>query len=1148
MSNRFVHLHVHSEYSILDATCKIPDLVAMAAKCEMNALALTDHGVLSGAIKFYQQAKKSGIKPIIGSEVYVAPKDRFDKTPTAGQRYYHLVLLAENEAGYRNLLRLVSLAYSEGFYYRPRVDKELLSRYSKGLIALSGCESGEIPKLLSIGRKEEAYHAADELNSIFGRNNFFIELQDHGLDSHRCQSESLRQLADELSLPLVVTNDIHYISPNDRLAHEVLLNIYANKKITDEDRRRFDGDGYHFRTFAEMARLFPDIPQALSQTQEIADRCQIEIEFGAPQIPPFEFPQAYKTADDYLRELTLSGALNRFNTITPEIRKRLEYELSVIAQMNYATYFLIVWDFVRFAHERQVPVGPGRGSATGSLVAYCLGITSVDPIRYNLIFERFLNPERIGLPDFDIDFCAKGRDKVISYVKEKYGQKRMAQIVTFDRMAARSVIRDVGRVLAIPYDKTNQIAKLVPFGYSLDRAFSQVAELKSLLETDAEVVEMVQIGRCLEGQIRNVSTHAAGVVIATEDLLDHTPVQRISDDEIVTQYDMDDLEVIGLLKMDFLGLRNLTLIAETIRTVAERTGRVLDIERLPLDDEKTYALIRTCRTGGIFQLESSGMKGLIQRMHPSQFEDLIALLALYRPGPLESGMVDDYIARRRGSQRVEYIHPSVEAVLAETYGLPIYQEQLLLIAQNLAGFSLGEADILRKAMGKKKQAIMASMSDKFFRGCATNKIDQKIALQAFTDMEKFSRYGFNKSHATAYAFVSYWTAYLKANYPAYFLASLLTSVAGDSDKVAEYINECAEMKIKVLPPDINESERDFTPIDDHTIRFGLGAIKHVSDSAITAIITARKEKKRFSSFFDLCQSLNEEAISREILASLIQVGVFDQFGQSRKGLLQCVSTGMEIMHSAQKERSTGQRSLFADKTEIYSQDAFTVDTEEFLPEEILQIEKELLGLYLTAHPLDKHKDILTTCCIPAADLAALPEGERVTIGGRIKRVQKINTKKGDQMAFVTIEDLSGEVEVTIFPKLLEKKNGSVKEEELLALEVSIGKRNGEMSLIAERIISLAELRQQTPLAIYLTLKAEEIEKQRLRAIIDVVETHPGPLPLIIRLTNDDHAIEILADKSYMVTPCAALMQKLENICGKETIMVRQNRIAKVDLQ
>lgn len=1142
MSNRFVHLHVHSEYSILDSTCKIPDLLAMAAKCDMSTLALTDHGVLSGAIKFYQQAKKCGIKPIIGSEVYVAPKDRFDKTPTAGKRYWHLVLLAKNEQGYRNLLRLVSLAYSEGFYYRPRVDKELLSRYNEGLIALSACESGEIPKLLSMGQKEEAYRAADELNSIFGRNNFFIELQYHGLDRHRLLGERLRQLADELSIPLVVTNDIHYISPDDRLAHEVLLNIRANKKITDEDRRRFDGDGYHFRTFEEMERLFPDIPQALERTLEIADRCRLEIEFGATQIPPFEFPKEHETADDYLRELTLSGVADRFNTITPEIQERLEYELSVIAQMNYATYFLIVWDFIRFAHEAQVPVGPGRGSATGSLVAYCLGITSVDPIRYNLIFERFLNPERIGLPDFDIDFCAKGRDKVITYVKDKYGQERMAQIVTFDHMAARSVIRDVGRVLAVPYDKTDRTAKLVPFGYSLDSAFSQVAELKSLLKTDEEIMEMVQIGQCLEGLVRNVSTHAAGVVIAADDLIAHAPLQRLSDGETVTQYDMGDLEAIGLLKMDFLGLRNLTLIAETIRTVAERTGTVLDIERLPLDDEKTYELIRACRTSGIFQLESTGMKGLIRRMNPSQFEDLIALLALHRPGPLESGMVDDYIERRQGSQRVEYIHPDVEEILTETYGLPIYQEQLLLIAQNLAGFSLGEADILRKAMGKKKKAIMASMRDKFLHGCAANKIDKKIALQAFADMEKFSRYGFNKSHATAYAFVSYRTAYLKANYPAYFLAGLLTSVDGDSDKVAEYIDKCTEMGIKVLPPDINESERDFTPIDEHTIRFGLGAIKHVGDSAIIAMIAARKKKKRFSSFFDLCQTLNETTISREVLESLIKVGAFDQFDQSRKGLLQCVGAGTEIMQSARKERSTGQRSLFADKAEIYSQDAFTVDEEEFLPEEILQLEKELLGLYLTAHPLDKHKDILTTCCIPSVDLASLPEGERVTIGGRIKRVRKISTKKGNQMAFVIIEDLSGEVEVTIFPKLLEKENGSVKEEELLALEVSIGKRNGEMSLVAEDISPLAELRQQTPLAIYLTLKAEEAEKKRLRAIIDVVKTHPGPLPLIIRLTTDDHAIEILADKRYMVTPCAALKHKLEDICGKETITVRKNHI------
>jgi DNA polymerase-3 subunit alpha len=719
----------------------------------------------------------------------------------------------------------------------------------------------------------------------------------------------------------------------------------------------------------------------------------------------------------------------------------------------------------------------------------------------------------------------------------------MAQLATYDRMAARSVIRDVGRVLAVPYDKTDRIAKLIPFGYSLDQAFSQVAELKSLLATDKEVMEMIKIGRPLEGQIRNVSTHAAGVVLVTEDLLTYAPLQRLSDEVTVTQFDMVDVETIGLLKFDFLGLRNLTLIDETCQALRERAGIDIDIETIPFNDEKTFQMIREGETAGLFQLESSGMTALICRVQPNRFEDLVALLALYRPGPLESGMIDDYVERRNGRQAVTYPHPVLKDVLKETYGLPIYQEQVMQMAQKLAGFTLAEADILRKAMGKKDNDIMTGLRDKFLQGCAANKIPKKTALQVFNDMEKFSRYGFNKSHATAYAFVSYQTAYLKANYPVYFLASLLTSVDGDSDRVAEYINESKKIGISVLPPDINESERDFTPVDEHTIRFGLRAIKHVSDSVITTIIATRNKKKRFSSFFDLCQAFDEKAISSEILEALIKVGAFDQFGQSRKGLLQSVGTGIEIMQSARKERSTGQRSLFTDQGEIYSQDRFIVDKEEFSREEILQIEKEFLGLYLYAHPLDEHKDKLKACCTPLNELASMPEGAQITVGGRIKSVRRTKTKEGNQMAFIVIEDLSGEAEVTIFPKLLEKEDQSVKEEELLALKISVGKRNGTLSLVAEEISPLAELLQQTPLAIYLTLKAEETEKKQLQTIIDTVKTHPGHVPLIIRLTSDDHAIEIIADKRYMVTPCERLTHELESICGTETVTIRKNHIA-----
>jgi len=1130
LTAKFVHLHTHSEYSILDSSCKISSLLDLAEKYDMDALALTDHGVMGGAVKFYREAKRRGIKPIIGCEIYLAPGDRREKKVRNGDKYYHLVLLAENEQGYSNLVSIVSLAQTEGFYYKPRADKELLREYHEGLIALSACQSGEIPRLLLTGRTDAARAAAEEYAEIFGQGNFYIELQDHGTDTDKRLRGELVALARDLDLPLVATNDTHYLTPEDHLAHEVLLNIRANKKIDDDDRMRFDGEGYHFRSPAEMEELFADIPEAIDNTRVIADRCNVEIEFGHTVIPPFPLPEGV-SADAYLRELAYEGARKLYPEITAEVEERLEYELSVIERMKYATYFLIVWDFVRFSREHDIPVGPGRGSAAGSLVSYCIGITRVDPLRYKLIFERFLNPERVSMPDFDIDFCVKGRDEVIAYVREKYGRDRTAQIATYDRMAARSVIRDVGRVLGAAYSTTDHLAKLIPYGLTLRVALEQVGELHDLYESDPETKRIIDIGLRLEGLARNTSTHAAGVVVAARPLQEIVPLLRLGENEIVTQYDMIDVEAIGLLKFDFLGLRNLTLLDEACASLREHAGIDIDLDKVPLDDEKTFEMIRAGETAGIFQLEGSGMTSLIRRVQPDRFEDLIALLALYRPGPLESGMTDDYVERRHGRQKITYPHPSLSEVLDETYGLPIYQDQIMLMAQKLAGFSLAEADILRKAMGKKKKEIMASMREKFMAGCRENGIPEQVAVQSFDDMEKFSRYGFNKSHTTAYAFVSYWTAYLKANYPTHFIASLLASVQGDLDKVASYIGQCRRMGIEVLPPNINESEASFTPTSDSRIRFGLAAIKHVGRGAIDAILAARKDG--FSSFFDMCRRV--DGVDRDTLEALIKAGAFDGMGASRRGLLMHVSQGIEMMQIARHERQSGQQSFFGGAETAVVDPVIT--EEEFPQSELLEFEKELLGLYISADPLDQYRDIISLYCRPLASTSSMREAQSAIIGGRITAMRRIATKKGDQMAFVTMSDGESEAEVTIFPRVLEAAGGTIDVDKFTALRVSAGRRNGEINLVAEEVIPLASLDKKLSLSVSVTINEDEIDPERLVRLKEFLSEHPGDAPLVLRVDSEGGRFLVRAGEGFRVSPSVELRRGLEEIVGSGRVSV-----------
>lgn len=1129
----FVHLHVHSEYSLLDATCRLEALLRKAKEYEMPALALTDHGNLCGAIKFYNLARAYGIKPILGCEFYVAPKSRFDRIPN--EKYFHLTVLAQNERGYRNLIKLSSLGYTEGFYYKPRVDKDLLRKYSEGLIALSGCGKGEVPYYLAQGRAKEALLAAESLLNIFGRENFFIEIQNHGLSWEQELNKKLKELANFLKIQLVATNDVHYMSREDREAHEVLLNIQTDKMLTDEEKRSYEGEEYYFKNAEEMCALFSDEREALENTLAISDRCNVLLSFGQMHLPAYELPQSYSDPNAHLEELVRMGAKERYGALLSarqkEIEDRLNYELSVIESTGYATYFLIVQDIVRFAKRSGIPVGPGRGSAAGSLVSYCLGITDVDPLKYNLPFERFLNPARVTPPDIDIDFCASRRDEVIRYVCEKYGREKVSQIVTFDTMAARSAVRDVARVLGVPYAQADKIAKLIPFGRTLDVALESAAELKRLYVQDEQVKKLIDTARRLEGLARNPATHAAGVVIAPQELTEHTPLMRISDGSIITQYDMEDLERIGLLKMDFLGLRNLTVIDHTLKAIKRAMGTELKLNEVPLDDQKTYELLRSGRTLGIFQLEGTGMRNLVKRLEPTEFSDIIALIALNRPGPLESGMAHDYIERKHGRQAVTYPHPELEEVLKDTYGLPIYQEQLLQMARKLAGFSLAEADLLRYAIGKKDKAVMAELKERFINGCLANKIPRRKATELLEDIEKFARYGFNRAHSTAYGLICYWTAYLKASFPTYYMATLLTSTAGMPDplaKVAEYVGECREMGIKIMPPDINESDVDFTPLADHRIRFGLGAIKNVGKGAILAILEARRSGP-FCSFFDFCKRVDPSRINREVLESLIKAGAFDRFG-TRRALLDKIEAGLEVGRRASLERKSGQRSFFGD--EVIKERG--PEAPEFSKSELLNFEKELLGLYVSGHPLEEFEEklkLFRSCDLREAEEAQ--EGQLLYLGGRIASMRIINTAGGKLMAFARLEDLSGQVEITVFPDRFERFRKHLKEDSIVCVVGRAESRNGRFQVVASEIFPVEELDRR--LELHVSLHEHEVGGALMDKLKALFALHGGGAEVFIHIQNDQ--TEELVKAAGGLKLSQSLIEEIEAIVGPDKIKI-----------
>lgn len=1139
MSENFVHLHVHSEYSLLDGAARLKDLVKAAAEMGMPALALTDHGVMYGVIDFYKLAKEYGIHPILGCEVYVATRTRFDRAPHVDDSQYHLTLLAENETGYKNLLALVSAAYLEGFYYKPRVDRELLARHSKGLIALSACLAGEVPAAILSGEEEKAREAAEAYREIFGPDNFFLELMDHQMPEQQRVNAGLREIARATGIPLVVTNDAHYIRKEDAKVHDILLCIQTGKTVQDENRLRFPTQEFYLKSAAEIAALFPGDPEAVRRTREIAERCRVELDFNQMHLPEYRVPDEYDL-DSYLKKLCWEGLEQRYcGEIPPGARERLEYELEVLCKMGFAGYFLIVQDFVNWARRKGIIVGPGRGSAAGSLVAYALGITSIDPLKYGLLFERFLNPERITMPDIDIDFCFERREEVIDYVVEKYGSDHVAQIITFGTMMARGAIRDVGRVLNLPLAEVDRIAKLVPeeLGVTLERALQTSPELRQLYDEDPEVRNLVELARAIEGMPRHASTHAAGIVISREPLINYVPLQRTGD-TVTTQFPKEIVEEIGLLKMDLLGLRTLTVIDNTLEIVSEMNKIRLNPDQFPLDDRLTYELLASGETVGVFQLESTGMRHLLKNMKPERFEDLIALVALYRPGPLGSGMVEDFINRKNGQTPVQYLHPALEPILSETYGVILYQEQVMQIACELAGFTMAQADSLRRAMGKKKPEVIAGLRETFVSGAAARQVDPGLAGQIFDLMEHFAGYGFNKSHSAAYALIAYQTAYLKAHYPVALMAALLTSVRSNSDKVSYYIQECRRLGIEILPPDVNESLVNFTVVGENRIRFGLAAVKNVGEGAVEVIIKARQLGGPFQSLDDFCQRVDLRQVNKRVIESLILCGAFDSLGFYRSQLLAVLDGCMETAQANRRDQEaqvSGQVSLF-DLLEEPQAKAINRNypaIPEFPMQELLAREKEVLGFYVSGHPLRDYQDLLagrTSAYI--GELAQCKEGERVTVGGIITSLHRAATKRGEGVIYFTLEDLGGSVEVIFFPRGHEKELRFLKEDAIVIVVGRVSLQEESCRIFGEEVKPLEKEPSQylyvrvNPLA----GRPEVIEKLRV-----LFMQQRGPTPVFLYFVQQKKLIK--TDSSFWVEVTPELCYQVEGLCGPGSCLV-----------
>jgi DNA polymerase III subunit alpha len=1147
----FVHLHCHSHFSLLDGANKIDAMVQKAAEQKMPALALTDHGNLFGAVQFHETARKHGVKPIIGCEVYVAREGRKTRDGRSDGSN-HLVLLAADSTGYSNLVRLVSLGYLEGFYYRPRIDKELLQQYSKGLIGLSACLKGGVAWYLNQGDCERARLEAGELAEILGPGNFFLELQSHGIEEQLKVNSGIVQLSRQLGIPLVATNDCHYLTQADAFAHDVLLCIQTGKTRKEDNRLAYKTDQFFFKTAQEMGSLFPDFPEALSNTLSIAERCSFEFGETRNVFPDFDVPAGF-TIDSYFEKVVREGFCGRLAQLTrleregslrhsaEEYQRRLESEIEMIKQMQFPGYFLIVWDFIRYAREAGIPVGPGRGSAAGSLVSYAMQITDVDPLQYDLLFERFLNPERVTPPDIDIDFCTLGRSQVIDYVTRKYGRENVSQIITFGTMAARGAIRDVGRGLDIPYAEVDKIARLVPqeIGATLEKALEGVKELRELAAGNERYAELISVAQRLEGLARHASTHAAGVVIAPRPLIELIPLYKSNKDEITTQFAMGDLERLGLLKMDFLALTTLTVIDQALAQIRGQLGIEVDLSQIPLDDGKTLQLFCDGKASCIFQFESSGMRDILRRLQPGRFEDLIALNALYRPGPIQGGMIDDFIARKHGKVKIEYELPQLQEILKETYGVIVYQEQVMQIASALAGFSLGEADLLRRAMGKKKIEVMQAQRKKFMDGCKSRGVDQVKARRIFDLMEQFAGYGFNKSHSTAYALLAYQTAYLKVHYPVQFMAAMLSSEISNTDKIVKYIGECREMGIPVLPPDINGSEVHFLA-SPKGIKFGLAAIRNVGESAIDSILTARREAGTFRSFGQFCEKVDLRAANRRVLEALIKAGTFDSLGYHRKSLLEALDKMIEQGQKAQRDRLSGQKGLFpmAEPTDETFGAEDIVDRGEWPDREKWAYEKEALGFYLTGHPLQKYESELrkfSQCT--SADINEEISGREITMGGVITGLRRLNTKKGESMAAFHLEDLAGSVEVLVWPGHFERYRSLLEQDEpvLVKGRCDVDGR-GEAKLICSEMRPFRSLWDEQIKRTRISIAVASIDDQKLNLLEALLHEHPGRSPVEFELVEGDrYALRLLPEDPLSVNPVPAFVQGVENLFGPRSV-------------
>jgi len=1145
-NSEFVHLHLHTQYSLLDGACRIPEILTIAKSFKMDSLAITDHGSMFGAIEFYLEAQKAGIKPIIGCEVYVAPQSRLDKGGSGIEdAANHLILLARDEEGYRNLMKLVSIGYLEGFYYRPRIDKEVLATHAKGLIASSACLKGEVASLILQKRFNDALKAADTYQNIMGKENFFLEIQSNSIAEQLVVNEGMFKISKQLGIPLVATNDVHYPTKDKAAAHEALLCIQTQSTLDDPKHMRFQTDEFYFRSPEEMKKIFKDCPQALKNTVEIARRCNLELDFSKMHLPKYVPPEG-KDKEKFLLELCEKGLIDKNLINNPDVQKRLDHELKIIRDMGFISYFLIVWDFIHHAKSRQIPVGPGRGSAAGSLVSFLLGITDLNPLKYGLLFERFLNPQRMGLPDIDIDFCYERRQEVIDYVTNKYGQNNVAQIITFGTMQARAVTRDVGRVMGVAYADVDRLAKMIPaeLDMTLKKALESEPELNNLYKNDPQITKLINIALSLEGLNRHASVHAAGVIITDKPLDNYMPIFKTTDNQITTGYSMGTLEKIGLLKVDFLGLRTLTVIDETLKLINKTRGIQIDIEKLPLDDQNTYKLLSSSHTIGIFQVESSGMRDLLKKLIPERFEDLIALLALYRPGPIGSGMLDDFMKRKHGTIPIKYEHARLEPILKETYGIMVYQEQIMQIASSLAGFSLAQADILRKAMGKKIPEVMEKERKNFINGCIKNGIKESTASKIFDLIEYFSGYGFNKSHSTAYALISYRTAYLKANYPVEFMTALLTSERDNTDKIVEYVNESERMGLKVQPPDINESEVLFKVENEQTIRFGLIAIKNVGRGAAESIVKAR-ENQKFKTLEELCQCIDLRLANRKVLESLIKCGALDYFGASRAAMFASLDIILEGAQRNQKEKSSGQLSFF-DQTQ--KENGFK-KTENNLPvikewpePQLLAFEKDMLGFYVSGHPLARFaKQLKRFVSCSTASLHEHKDQDTVKMVGLIVKIKHTVTRaKQEKMAILKLEDLEGAVEVLVFPRAFARISSYIQLNSIVHIRGILDLKEETPKIIVEDLFPFEEIYK---LITAMNINLSGVKENIFESLKTLLSDYRGNIPVYLRLdtglsdkqTLARSRVQLVVGQGLYVLPNEKLIQDLDELLGQERL-------------